>query len=172
MEGFVTAKNAITVFVVLLCSSVVSVVHANDEVLDLFVGNWEATVKTTRPEEAVVTYRETYEWVLGRKFLLGKTRDKSDGFEDVIYATYDEQAKGYPFWIFSSSGSHLTLPAGKWNAKKRTLEFRNPPGFGLDITYRTQVVFADNERRWTVIIKDLMGKVLLEQEGNAVRRSD
>lgn len=145
--------------------------HAGNEVLDLLVGHWKARVKTQEPVEAELTYDETYEWVLDGQFLSGRTENKSDGTKDVIYGTYDSKVKGYPFWIFSSSGTYIYLAPATWDARRRTMKWKNPPN--SDIYYSTEVVFPDDKtRRWTVLIKDWKGTVLLRQEGVAVRRDD
>ena len=81
---------------------------ADEGALDKFLGRWDVRVKRLQPEKPDVTYTETYEWVLQRKFIRGKTERKSDGTEDVIFAGYDPQTKGYPFWIFSSTGTYST----------------------------------------------------------------
>lgn len=145
--------------------------RADEGVLELLVGRWDARVKTLRPQPAELTYTETYDWVLDHKFLRGRTENKSDGTEDVSYGTYDTNAGGYPLWIFSSSGAYLYLAPGTWNARTRTLEWKNPPN--SDLIYNTKVVFpGDGTRHWTVLVKDWKGTVLLQQEGRAVRRSD
>ncbi len=166
------SNGAAVVGVLLLgCLLFATAVSASDEVLELFVGTWDAKVTTLEPVRAEVTYRETYEWVLGGKFLEGKTSNKSDGTTDISLGTYDAEARGYPYWIFSSSGSYLYLAPGKWNARERTLEWKNPAN--SDLYYETRVVFTEpGRRRWTVLVKDWRGNVLARQEGSAVRRSD
>ena len=58
-----------------------------------------------------------------------------------------------------------------WNARKQTMEWKNPAGW--DITYRGRCNFPDeNTRHCTMIQKDWKGTVLLEQEWSAVRRDD
>lgn len=144
---------------------------ADTNVLDLFHGDWNVRVLTLQPIPAEVTYIESYKWVLDNKFIRGETRLKSDGTSDLIFATYDQQMKGYPFWIFSSTGSYTYLAPGKWDAGSRTLEWKNPPGW--DVSYFSRCTFPDGMRRsCTVLIKDWKGKVLLEQEISAVRRED
>ena len=145
------------------------VVHADPGGLDVFIGRWEMHVTTLQPKRSETIYMEVYEWVLDGQFIRGQTGRKSDGTEDVIYGTYDAQAKGYPFWIFSSSGSYVYLAPATWNARKRIMEWRSPAGW--DITYRGRCNFPDeNTRHCTMIQKDWKGKVLLEQEWSAVRR--
>ena len=144
---------------------------AQADPLDLFVGHWDVRVETTRPEPAVVTYRERYERVLDGAFIRGETFDKSDGTSDLIVGAYDKNGKGYSFWIFSSTGDFLYLPPGKWNERKQRFTWKNPPNW--DISYRTVVEFPDERtRRWTVTMRDWAGNVLVEQTGRAVRRDD
>lgn len=139
--------------------------------LDLFVGAWDVRVETTKPEHAVITYKEKYAWTLGDTFLRGETYDKPDGVEDLIIATYDKNGKGYSFWIFSSTGDFLYLPPGDFNQRKRRFTWKNPPNW--DISYRTVVEFPDEmTRRWTVTMRDWAGNVLVEQSGVARRRAD
>ncbi|MGH8727605.1 MAG: hypothetical protein ACREV9_05510 [Burkholderiales bacterium] len=145
--------------------------RAEENALDRFLGRWDVRVKTLRPKVSEVTYTETYEWVLDRQFLRGMTGRKSDGTEDVIYATYDPLVKGYPFWIFSSSGTYVYLAPATWDARKRTMEWTNPPN--SDISWSGRLIFTDeNTRRWTTVVKDWKGAVLLEHEGSAIRRKD
>ena len=142
---------------------------AADDPLERLIGTWDATVQTLAPTRARVTYTESYRWVLGRKFLEGRTSKRSDGIEEVVYATYDKQKKGYPFWIFSSNGNYVYLEPATWNAKTRVMEWKNPPGF--DIWYHTRLTFADDRtRHWSLLVKDWKGTVLLKQEGRSVRR--
>jgi hypothetical protein len=109
--------------------------------------------------------------MLGGEFLEGRTEGRADGVEDLIVGTYDQHAEGYPFWFFSSSGTYLYLAPGKWDARSRTLELTNPAG--SDITYTPRVTFPDaRTRRWTIVIKDWKGTVLVRQQGRAVRRGD
>lgn len=166
------SKRITIIFLFLTLFSLVGPgICAADEVLDLFVGHWNVRVKTLKPVEAETAYTEKYEWVLNGQFLAGRTQNKADGTEDIIYGTYDPKFKGYPFWIFSSSGTYLYLAPGTWDASRRALEWRNPAN--SDISYRTEVVFTDDKtRRWTVVIKDWKGTVILRQEGVAVRSDE
>ena len=156
---------------VTVCALLATSVGADQDPLDLLVGRWDVRVETTRPRSSVLTYSEVYEWVLDRHFLMGRTLQKSDGTEDIVYGTYDARADGYPFWIFSSTGTYTYLAPGKWDARKRRWTWTNPAN--TDIYYNTQVDFPDDDtRRWSVLVKDWKGTVILEQEGVATRRSD
>jgi len=152
-------------------SSIGPLAHADEGGLDVFVGRWNVHVKTLQPKKSEVTYTEAYEWVLDGQFLRGQTGRKSDGTEDIIFATYDKQSKGYPFWIFSSSGSFTYLAPGTWDARTRTMEWNNPAEF--DIAYRSRCIFPDkNTRHCTLMVKDWKGTVLSEVEWSAIRRRD
>ena len=69
--------------------AIASPAGADQAVLEMFIGRWNVRVKTLQPSRPDVTYVETYEWVLGRKFLSGRTEQKSDGTEDRVFIGYD-----------------------------------------------------------------------------------
>ena len=147
--------------------------HAQDNVLEKFVGRWDVRVKTLQPQKPDLTYIETYEWILDRKFVRARTEGKTDGTEDMVVGGYDAKTKGYPFWIFSSSGTflNLNLAPGTWDARSRTMEWKSP--ILLDVSYLGRCTFTDdNTRRCTLVLKNWLGRVLLEQETIAVRRND
>lgn len=163
-------KALVSALVTAFCLAAPSA-HADESVLARFIGRWDVRVKTLQPPKPDVTYIETYEWVLRRKFIRATTERKSDGTEDVVFAGYDPQTKGYPFWIFSSTGTYLYLPPATWDARNRVMAWQNPPQ--MDISYRGRCAFPDeNTRHCTLLMKDWKGKVLLEQETSAIRRKD
>lgn len=152
-----------------LFGALISVGHADQSVLDRYVGNWTVHLKTLQPERSEITYTERYKWVLDHKFLFGETGGKPDGTTDRIYGTYDSHARGYPFWIFSSTGTYLYLAPATWHQRKQMLEWKNPKG--LDVIYRTQCVFpSKNVRSCKMVLKNWAGQVLLEQEWIATRK--
>jgi Protein of unknown function (DUF1579) len=144
--------------------------HAQDNALEKFVGRWDVRVRTLQPQKPDLSYVETYEWMLDRKFVRARTEGKSDGTEDMVVIGYDQKVNGYPFWIFSSSGTFLYLTPGSWDARNRTMEWKSPPL--LDVSYQARCTLDDNTRRCTLVLKNWLGKVLLEQESIAVRRND
>jgi hypothetical protein len=171
MNGMPVLLKAVIVLVAIAFCLAIPAVGAQDDPLELLVGRWNVRVTTLQPKKSEMSYTETYEWVLDRKFLRGQTEQKTDGTKDISYGTYDANLHGYPFWIFSSTGSYTYLAPATWDARKRTLEFKNPPG--ADLYYNTVVAFPDERtRRWTLIIKNWKGQVLLQQEGSAVRREN
>jgi hypothetical protein len=163
-------RVALIALLTVACGSAATAARAGNEVLDLLVGRWDVRVKTLKPVPAEVTYSEQYEWVLGGKFLRGQTSNKSDSTVDISFGTYDAKSDGYPFWIFSSSGTYIYLAPATWDARTRTMEWKNPPA--SDVYYNTKVVFTEKGRHWTVLVKDWKGVVLQHQEGNAVRRGN
>jgi hypothetical protein len=70
--------------------------HAQDNVLEKFVGRWDVRVKTLQPQKPDLTYIETYEWMLDRKFVRARTEGKTDGTEDMVVVGYDQKVNGYP----------------------------------------------------------------------------
>jgi Protein of unknown function (DUF1579) len=145
--------------------------RAQDNVLYKFVGRWDVRVKTLQPQKPDLTYIETYEWMLDRKFVRARTEGKTDGTEDMVVGSYDPKANGYPFWIFSSTGTFLQLAPGTWDARNRTMDWKSP--LLLDVSYQARCIFPDdNTRRCTLVIKNWLGKVLQEQDSSAVRRND
>jgi hypothetical protein len=169
MTTYTFIRSAIVAAFAVACSLPGSQARADEGALEKFVGRWDVRVKTLQPRKAEMTYIETYEWVLRRQFVSAKTENKSDGTEDIIVAGYDPKAKGYPFWIFSSTGTYLYLPPGSWDPRNRVLEWKNPPQW--DVAYHGRCIFPDdNTRRCTLIMKDWKGRVLLEQETSAIRR--
>jgi Protein of unknown function (DUF1579) len=145
--------------------------RAQDNVLDKFVGRWDVRVKTLQPQKPDLTYIEIYEWMLDRRFVRARTEGKTDGTEDMIVVGYDPKTNGYPFWIFSSSGTFLFLAPGTWDARNRIMEWKSPPL--LDVSYQARCTFTDDSnRRCALVLKNWLGKVLLEQDSSAIRRND
>ncbi|MCB1924344.1 MAG: DUF1579 family protein [Gammaproteobacteria bacterium] len=148
-----------------------SAVVADLQVLDLFVGSWDIDAETLQPTPGAAHYSERYDWVLDGKFLRGETGRKADGSQDIVFGTYDAQADGYTFWIFSSSGSFIYLPPGTWDERRRIMEWRNPKGF--DLNYYSSCRFPDSDNRYCdLIMKDWKGQVILELKWHAARRAD
>lgn len=144
---------------------------ADLQVLDLFTGSWDINAETVQPRPGTAHYSEHYDWVLDGKFIRGETGRKADGSKDIVFGTYDAQADGYTFWIFSSSGSFIYLPPGIWDERHRTMEWRNPKGF--DLNYHSSCRFPDRDNRYCeLIMKDWKGKVVLELKWHAVRHTE
>jgi len=144
-------------------------VCADKSVLDKFVGHWDIHAKTLQPTPGTARYTERYQWVLDGQFIRGETDRKADGSRDIVFGTYDKNADGYPFWVFSSSGTYIYLPPAEWNARTRTMEWENPEG--LDISYQSRCHFPDrNNRHCHLVMKDWKGKVLLDLQWDAKRR--
>lgn len=144
-------------------------IAAKFAILERFLGAWDVTITTKQPKPSVVTYTETYEWVLQNKFLRVDSGRKSDGTQDIAFATYDPVADGYPFWIFSSSGAWINLPPASWDAANRSMTWKNQPNSST--SYTSRCIFTDDDtRQCRSLVKDWKGTVLLDQEVTARRR--
>ncbi len=144
---------------------------AQQEVLDLFLGRWRVDVTLLQPQSAKLSYTERYRRVLDGNYIQGETDRKPDGSRDIVFGTYDSQADGFPFWIFSSTGSYSYLAPGTWDARQRQMHWKNPTGF--DISYESVCEFPGRDsRRCYLIIKDWKGKVMNEMSWTATRISD
>ena len=167
MRCTIAARIAALLIVSLAASSA----RAQNNVLEKFVGRWDVRVKTLQPQKPDVAYVEIYEWMLGRQFVKARTEGKTDGTEDMVVGGFDPKTNGYPFWIFSSSGTFLYLAPGTWDARSQTMEWKSPPL--LDVSYQGRCTFTDdNTKRCTLVLKNWLGKVLLEHESSSVRRND
>ncbi len=164
-------RLTVTYLLTLLAAGVAPELAAAEDPLELFVGRWAITVSHIRPERLEVTYTEHYQRVLDGKYIRGETSRKPDGNYDIVFGTYDENADGYPFWVFSSTGSYSYLAPATWNARKRIMTWKNPPQF--DISYESQCEFPSAElRSCYLIMKDWKGKVLSEMTWTAERLED
>ncbi len=141
------------------------------EVLERYVGSWDIHATTLQPERSTSTYSEEYRWTLDGKYIEGRTGRKADGTWDMIYGTYDPNSGGYPFWVFSSSGSYTYIPPGRWDNRRAVMTWDSPQEW--DIRFTSRCHFPDRDlRECALLIKDWKGKVILELEWRAVRRAD
>jgi hypothetical protein len=139
-------------------------------VLELFTGAWEVRTRTSVPKPADVRSTESWSWVLDQRFVRGDTGVKSDGSQEIVFMTYDPASRGFPFWIYSSSGLWIYLEPGKWNESTRTLEWKS--GLVSKVIYASRCSFPDARSRHCVTTaKDLFGRVVLAQESVALRRA-
>lgn len=138
-------------------------------VLERFVGTWDVVVQVKRPIEKTVSYTEQSLLAPGKRLLRGDTGLKSDGQQDWTMTTFDQASGGYPMWIFSSSGVWYYLAPGQWDEAKLSIEWKSPPL--LPVSHVTRCSFVDaRTRRCHTLVKDFVGKVMLEQEYTARRR--
>lgn len=141
---------------------------ASDEVLDVFLGQWRVSVNQLQPEPQQLSYTETYRRELDGAYIRGETSRKPDGSRDIVFGTYDKVADGYPFWIFSSTGSYSYLAPATWDARRKVMSWKNPAQF--DISYRSWCDFSNPDlRSCYMMVKDWKGKVLSEMEWTAAR---
>lgn len=139
------------------------------KILDRLLGTWDVRVTVRAPLPGIVTYAETYEWVLDRQFLRGETTVKSDGTKDLTLTTYDAAAGSYRLWAFNSKGTAIELPSGSWDTGSQSMEWKSVPN--MQISFSGRWTFPDaNTRKWTARLKDWKGQVLLDLEGTCIRR--
>lgn len=115
------------------------------EVLDRFVGSWRVTLQVRRPKPSVVTYTETYRWVLGHRFIRAEVDDRSDGIHSVAIGTYDPATRAYPFWIFQSTGAWFYLDGGRWDERARRMTWASSAG--ASVSYRSVCDFPQSDLR-------------------------
>ena len=144
-------------------------VAAKLRVLDAFLGTWDVTVHSRVPKLADVTYTETFDWALDHWFIRGESSRKSDGSHELAIGTFDPLTNGYPFWLFSSPGSVITLGGGTWNEATRTMTWKSPAG--STNSFETRCIFAtETTRRCISWVKDWKGTLLIDQDSTAVRK--
>ncbi len=155
----------------LLTASMSVVAQAGEHVLDVFLGTWRIAVKQIQPESREFNYTEIYTRELDGAYIRGETARKPDGSRDIVFGTYDKMAGGYPFWIFSSTGSYTYLAPATWDARKKIMTWESPAQF--DISYRSWCDFSNPDlRNCYMLVKDWKGKVLSEMSWTAVRIGD
>ncbi|MEP6956766.1 MAG: hypothetical protein ABI883_08060, partial [Chthoniobacterales bacterium] len=137
-----------------------------EDVLRLFVGEWDVRVQTILPGRSEITYRETFRWALDRRFIDGETSERPDSNQQY-FGTYDPTSDTYPFWFFSAKGLACVWLQGNWNAQTRTLLWKNPPVSDVRIELRMEFP-DDRTRRWTQVVGNVFG-TQSRQEGVAVR---
>ena len=138
-------------------------------VLERFVGTWDVTVQVKQPKPLVLNYIETSAWAPGRALLRGETGIKPDKSQDWSMMVFDQASGGYPLWIFSSTGAWYYFAPGQWDEAKRSIEWKSLPL--MQLSYVMRCVFPDaRTRQCHTLVKDFMGRVLLEQDYTARRR--
>lgn len=138
-------------------------------VLERFAGTWDVVVQVRRPVEKTVTYTEVAVLAPGNRLLRGDTGLKSDGQQDWTMTTFDPASGGYPMWIFSSSGAWYHLAPGQWDESQLSLVWKSPPL--SPVSHVTRCSFADaRTRHCQTLVKDFLGRVMLDQEYTARRR--
>lgn len=140
------------------------------KIVDKWRGTWEVKAARRQPlPAAVVTYTETFEWVLDGRFLRSETSRKSDGGKTMSMVWYDVLTKSYRYAIYYSEGYAVELPPPTWHESTQTMEWTS--GFFAPVSYTGHATFSDRDTiRWKSLLKDWKGTVVLDLEGVSVRR--
>jgi hypothetical protein len=147
-----------------------SLPNPESRIVDKWRGTWD--VKATRREPKPVqevTYVETFDWILDKRFLRSETSLKSDGNRSMSMFWYDIVTKTYRFVIYDSSGLAVILPSPLWRESTQTMEWNS--GFFEPLSYTGYATFTDRDTmRWKSLWKDWKGTVILDLEGTSIRR--
>ena len=144
--------------------------NPESHIVDKWRGTWEvkATRREPRPVQDV-TYVETYDWILDKRYLRSETSRKSDGNRSMSMFWYDILTKTYRFVIYDSSGLAVILPPPVWRESTQTMEWNS--GFFEPLSYTGYATFTDPHTiRWKSLWKDWKGTVILDLEGTSIRR--
>ncbi len=139
------------------------------QILDRWRGTWDVEARRRVPQPATVTYIDTYQWVLDRRFIRGNSGPRSDGTTGMSMATYDPQMRAYRFWSFESTGFAFELIPAHWNQDTRTMEWDGGLFSPVAITGRVQFI-DDDTIHWSTLLRDWKGTVILDMEGTSIRR--
>ena len=143
---------------------------AEQKVLDRHLGNWQATVVIHKakwqPNETRATGAISSVRILGGRFTQTNS-EGSDGSTSIALATYDVQRKCYRVWWFSSQGT-VAESKGKWDAKTKTMTWRNKNDDGVTSVGKVRYP-DDNTVEWSSVAKDAEGEIGFHVEGKATR---
>jgi hypothetical protein len=143
------------------------------EVLDRFIGTWEAerTFKPTGGEAVTIKSSETRILSPGGKFLLfsHSSKDEPEAPESHSLVTYDPASKTYPGT--SMFGTGRVLITGTWNDATSTMTFKST--FSEDGTrFEIRNRFVDKDHvEATGSVTNAKGELLMEQTHKMTRRS-
>ncbi|MGA8158392.1 MAG: hypothetical protein WB822_19760, partial [Rhodoplanes sp.] len=144
--------------------------HARLVVIGKWRGNWDVKATRLHPKPQLnITYTETFDWILGGRFLRSETSQKSDGGKSMSIFWFDAITKTYRFVIFDAKGFSLELPPPTWDERTQTMEWKT--GWLSPTSYTANATFPDPDTiRWRSLWKDWKGSPILELEGVSTRR--
>jgi hypothetical protein len=145
------------------------------QVLQRRVGEWttQTTIKPgiTVPEGVKSRGEEKIEWKLGKKMIIGNGTRQPGDVESLSMWKYDKQSKSILGWNFDSWGNHDHNPStGTWDEASQAITFRSADldgGTGIV----TMKLIGDDETRWSGVWKDTAGTVVMEIDGNSMRKN-
>ena len=147
---------------------------AESPVLERFLGTWD-TQTTTKPGVWVPAGLktkgvETMEWVLGKKFIQGKSKVQPGNTEVMVILTYDTQFDVFRHWHFDSAGNFpRSEMTGQWDERTETLTFKSTDPNEVTVTMPVRFVTPDRIE-WQAVWRAQNGRILMEMEAAATRR--
>ncbi len=141
------------------------------EVLDAFVGTWDAVtvarVAEWTPEETRMTSVLTRQWVLNKRFLIDNS-EHADGQESLALFGYDPQAREYRSWWFNSEG-HRNSSRGRWDSRTRTFSFEAQLEQGR--VSRSVIRLLDPDKHeWDIKVVNAAGMIYYDSTITVTRR--
>jgi hypothetical protein len=141
------------------------------EVLDAFVGTWDAVTVSRpaewTPKETRMTSVVTRQWILNERFVLDQSVH-ADGQESLALFGYDPQAREYRTWWFNSEG-HRNSSRGRWDSRTRTFSFETKPDQGR-VSRSTIRLLAPDKHEWNIKVTDATGKVFYDSTITVTKR--
>lgn len=144
------------------------------KIVDKWRSTWDVKATQRHPQPAaVVTYTETFEWVLDGRFLRSETSRKSEGDKDsgksMSMVWYDVITKSYRYVIFDAAGFAVEAPPPTWHEGTQTMEWTS--SFFAPVSYKGHATFSDRDTiRWKSLLKDWTGTVVFDWQGVSLRR--
>jgi hypothetical protein len=140
--------------------------------LERLIGTWDvvavARVAEWTPQETRTTGKIVRQWVLDGRFIQD-TAQYADDTESLSLYSYDEQAKAYRSWWFSSL-EYNNKSTGQWDAATGTFSFTADVGNGLTSTSTMRFAGEGDQHTATAIVKDGGGKVYFDGQWTVTRR--
>lgn len=142
------------------------------EVLDAFVGTWDAATVARpaewTPVEMRMTSVVTREWILNKRFILDNSVH-ADGQESLALFGYNPQTREYRTWWFNSEG-HRNLSHGRWHSGEQTFSFEAQLERGR-VSRSTIRLLAPDKHEWNFKVTDASGKVFYDSTIMVTKRS-
>ena len=140
------------------------------EVLSSYVGRWKAKVESEGP---FTRGQFAAGWILDGTFVqqagILASADGSSSFKVTTMMTYDQNAKVYRMWVFSSNGS-VSTATGTWDAEHKTMTSVQRRG---PTTVKTIADFSDEgTEKWMIITTNEAGEVVSTLKGVSTRQEE
>ena len=142
------------------------------QVLDRYVGTWDEIVEfkpaVWTPEKSTSSTTTTRKWILNGTMIENKGAWTPQA-EFLHLMTFDKSKNEYRQWYYDKDNLVPQESHGKWDAATQTFTFTGTLGDGIRTSSQQRFVDKDH-LTWTMIAKDSDGKVVLDMEGNCVRK--